>query len=55
MSTVAEHNSPQLPGRVAPGDRFSLDGFTGRGYDRGRGVPMQILWLMSRMALESTR
>lgn len=49
MSAVAEHNPAQLPGHVvAPGNRFSLDGFTGRGYDRGRGVPIQILWLMSR-------
>jgi putative colanic acid biosynthesis acetyltransferase WcaF len=49
MSAVAEHNSPQLPGRdPGAGNRFSLDGFTGRGYSRGRGVPMQILWLMSR-------
>jgi putative colanic acid biosynthesis acetyltransferase WcaF len=49
MSAVAEHNSPQHPRRdPGPGNRFSLDGFTGRGYSRGRGVPLQILWLMSR-------
>lgn len=49
MSTVAEHNSPQLSGyNPEPGNHFSLDGFTGRGYSRGRGVPIQVLWLMSR-------
>jgi putative colanic acid biosynthesis acetyltransferase WcaF len=49
MSAAAEHNSPHLPGGDSgPGNRFSLDGFSGRGYSRGRGVPMQILWLMSR-------
>ncbi|MEX3644809.1 MULTISPECIES: putative colanic acid biosynthesis acetyltransferase [Mycolicibacterium] len=30
------------------GNRFSLDGFTGSGYSRGRGVAIQLLWLMSR-------
>jgi putative colanic acid biosynthesis acetyltransferase WcaF len=49
MSTIAEPNSPQVAGRNhGRGNRFSLDGFTGRGYDRGRGVPIQVLWLMSR-------
>ncbi|MDV3128669.1 putative colanic acid biosynthesis acetyltransferase [Mycobacterium sp. 21AC1] len=33
---------------MSAGNRFSLEGFTGRGYDRGRGLPIQILWLMSR-------
>ena len=49
MSDVLQHRISRIPEGVAsPGNRFSLDGFTGRGYDRGRGVPIQILWLMSR-------
>ncbi|MEV0672717.1 DapH/DapD/GlmU-related protein [Mycobacterium sp. NPDC050441] len=49
MSTVAEQNSPQLPGNSSGlGNRFALDGFTGHGYSRGRGVALQILWLASR-------
>lgn len=49
MSTVAEYHSPHRLGGVdAPGNHFSLEGFTGRGYTRGRGAPIQILWLMSR-------
>ncbi|MFT4124664.1 MAG: putative colanic acid biosynthesis acetyltransferase [Gordonia sp. (in: high G+C Gram-positive bacteria)] len=30
---------------------FTLSGFTGRGYDRGRGVAVQIAWLMIRGVL----
>jgi len=49
MNKVAQTNVAPLPGGIAaPGRRFSLDGFTGRGYDRGRSLPIQILWLMSR-------
>jgi len=49
MNKVAQTNVASLPGGIAaPGRRFSLDGFTGRGYDRGRSLPIQILWLMSR-------
>jgi putative colanic acid biosynthesis acetyltransferase WcaF len=52
MSTIVEHGSPRLPGGDAPpGNRFSLDGFTGSGYERGRPAPIQILWLMSRGVL----
>ncbi len=49
MSTVAQRDSSQLPNcDPRPGNHFSLDGFTGSGYSRGRGLPIQILWLMSR-------
>jgi putative colanic acid biosynthesis acetyltransferase WcaF len=49
MSAVAEHSSPQVAGPArTPGNRFSLAGFTGRGYGRGRPLPVQALWLMSR-------
>ncbi|TRW85400.1 putative colanic acid biosynthesis acetyltransferase [Mycolicibacterium sp. 018/SC-01/001] len=34
-----------------PGCRFSLGDFTGRGYDRGRSVGVQVLWLIIRDAL----
>ncbi|MEH3141608.1 MAG: putative colanic acid biosynthesis acetyltransferase [Mycobacterium kyogaense] len=34
-----------------PGRRFSLGGFTGRGYDRGRNVGVQVLWLIVRDVL----
>lgn len=30
----------------AGGNRFSLGEFTGRGYERGRSVPVQVLWLI---------
>lgn len=33
---------------VVEGNRFSLDGFAGHGYRRGRGVMVQILWLTTR-------
>lgn len=37
---------------VRSGNRFSLAGFTGSGYDRGRGLPLQVLWmLVSRSVL----
>lgn len=52
MSTVAQPNSTRPRTRAqVPGNRFSLDGFTGRGYSRGRAVPIQLMWLMSRGAL----
>ncbi len=42
----------RIPGTVSePGRRFSLDGFTGRGYERGRSVGVQILWLIARELL----
>ncbi|WP_166903227.1 DapH/DapD/GlmU-related protein [Mycobacterium sp. DL440] len=28
------------------GNEFSLSGFTGQGYDRGRSLPVQIIWLV---------
>ncbi|MBI5336599.1 MAG: putative colanic acid biosynthesis acetyltransferase [Mycolicibacterium rufum] len=34
-----------------PGRRFSLGGFTGRGYERGRSVGVQVLWLIARGVL----
>nr|WP_048421919.1 DapH/DapD/GlmU-related protein [Mycolicibacterium obuense] len=33
------------------GRRFSLDGFTGRGYERGRSIGVQVLWLIARELL----
>lgn len=52
MSAVVEHDSLRFPGPdPGLGNRFSLDGFTGRGYSRGRGLPVQALWLMSRGAV----
>jgi putative colanic acid biosynthesis acetyltransferase WcaF len=49
MNPVVERSVRQRTGAgVAPANRFDLERFTGRGYDRGRGVPIQILWLMSR-------
>ncbi|WP_135458715.1 putative colanic acid biosynthesis acetyltransferase [Mycobacterium sp. DL99] len=33
---------------VDAGNRFRLSAFSGRGYRRGRPVPIQVLWLMSR-------
>ncbi|WP_454792357.1 DapH/DapD/GlmU-related protein [Mycolicibacterium lutetiense] len=40
-----------IQSHASSGNRFSLDGFTGRGYSRGRGAAIQILWLMSRGSL----
>ncbi|OBF16607.1 DapH/DapD/GlmU-related protein [Mycobacterium sp. ACS4331] len=37
--------------QLTPGNRFSLAGFTGTGYQRGRALPIQVLWLMSRGVL----
>lgn len=35
------------------GNRFELSGFTGHGYDKGRPIPVQILWLaVSRSVVE---
>lgn len=34
-----------------PGRRFCLSGFTGRGYERGRSVGVQVLWLIAREVL----
>lgn len=49
MNNVEQPNVASFPGvSAAPGRRFSLAGFTGQGYDRGRSLPIQILWLMSR-------
>ncbi|OBB44630.1 acetyltransferase [Mycobacterium sp. 852002-51961_SCH5331710] len=46
---MADHSSSQLSFRdPGPGNHFALGGFTGNGYSRGRGVPVQMLWLMSR-------
>lgn len=37
---------------AAVGNRFDLGGFTGRGYDKGRHVGVQILWLaVSRLVV----
>lgn len=33
-------------GKPLTGNQFSLAGFTGRGYHRGRGLPTQIAWLL---------
>jgi len=41
-------SSPDLTPGMSTGNHFSLAGFTGRGYDRGRPLPIQLLWLMSR-------
>jgi putative colanic acid biosynthesis acetyltransferase WcaF len=30
----------------SPGARFSLGGFTGANYSKGRGFPVQVLWMM---------
>ncbi|MCV7073458.1 putative colanic acid biosynthesis acetyltransferase [Mycolicibacterium rufum] len=32
-------------GNGAVANRFDLSGFTGEGYDKGRSIPVQILWL----------
>lgn len=40
--------APTPLGRPEPGRRFSLAGFTGVGYDKGRSPAIQVLWLMSR-------
>ena len=42
----------RVPGTMSePGRRFSLDGFTGRGYERGRSIGVQVLWLIARELL----
>ncbi|MEZ0342891.1 DapH/DapD/GlmU-related protein [Mycobacterium sp. pV006] len=33
------------PDRAAKGNQFRLDKFTGRGYDKGRPLAIQVLWL----------
>ena len=35
--------SSELP---STGNRFALSGFAGTGYDRGRSLPVQIMWLV---------
>lgn len=35
------------PSSAAPGDRFDLAGFTGAGYDKGRGIAVQVLWMIA--------
>jgi putative colanic acid biosynthesis acetyltransferase WcaF len=40
-------NPMRAPGQIPKlGERFSLAGFTGRGYDKGRPAYVQVLWLM---------
>ncbi|KMO81689.1 DapH/DapD/GlmU-related protein [Mycolicibacterium obuense] len=42
----------RVPGTMSEaGRRFSLDGFTGRGYERGRSIGVQVLWLIARELL----
>lgn len=42
----------RIPGTMSEaGRRFSLDGFTGRGYERGRSIGVQVLWLIARELL----
>ena len=42
----------RIPGTMSEaGRRFSLDGFTGRGYERGRSIGVQVLWLIVRELL----
>jgi putative colanic acid biosynthesis acetyltransferase WcaF len=48
MTTLGEVAETRSPASVPPGQRFSLEGFTGRNYDRGRNLAIQILWLASR-------
>ena len=41
--------SPSDPGEPAPalrGNRFRLAGFTGAGYDKGRGIGTQLTWML---------
>jgi putative colanic acid biosynthesis acetyltransferase WcaF len=37
---------PPLDVPCSPGNQFALAGFTGAGYDRGRPLPIQVLWLL---------
>lgn len=37
-----------IPGKSAAAERFSLAEFTGSGYDKGRPLPVQALWMMMR-------
>lgn len=44
IGASSDAESTRVP-ETAPGNRFTLAGFRGDGYDRGRPVPLQVLWL----------
>ncbi|WP_082983436.1 putative colanic acid biosynthesis acetyltransferase [Mycobacterium scrofulaceum] len=46
---TATEQVSQQPGACSatlPGERFSLGGFTGENYDKGRPFPVQFLWML---------